>query len=50
MRRREFIARLAATVAWPSAVCAQQHKVWRVGWLDAGSAPRGDNFEASDKG
>ena len=50
MRRREFIARLAATVAWPSAVCAQQHKVWRVGWLDAGSAPRGDNFEAFRQG
>lgn len=49
MRRREFIARLAATVSWPSAARAQQHKVWRVGWLDAGSAPR-DNFEAFRQG
>lgn len=50
MRRREFIARLAATFAWLSAARAQQHKVWRVGWLDAGSAPRGDNFEAFRQG
>jgi len=41
---------MAATVAWPSAARAQQHKVWRVGWLDAGSAPRGDNFEAFRQG
>jgi len=50
MRRREFVARLAATVTWPSATRAQQHKVRRVGWLDAGSAPRGGNFEAFRQG
>jgi putative tryptophan/tyrosine transport system substrate-binding protein len=50
MRRREFIARLAATVASPSAGRAQQNKVWRVGWLDAGSTPRGDNLEVFRQG
>jgi len=50
MRRREFVARLAATATWPSATRAQQHKVRRVGWLDAGSAPRGGNLEAFRQG
>jgi len=50
MRRREFVARLAATVTWPSAIRAQQHKVRRVGWLDAGSAPRGGNLETFRQG
>src|SRR5262245_22006769 len=50
MRRREFIARLVAMVAWPSTARAQQHKVRRVGWMDPGSAPRGGNFEAFRQG
>ena len=50
MKRREFIARLAAAVAWPSAARPQQRKLWRVGWLDAGSAPRADNLESFRQG
>src|SRR5262245_20761447 len=50
MKRREFIARLAAAVAWPSAARSQQRKLWRVGWLDAGSGPRADNLESFRQG
>jgi ABC-type uncharacterized transport system substrate-binding protein len=50
VRRREFIALIGGTAAVPHATLAQvpdraRRKVWRVGWLDAGSAGRGENLE-----
>jgi len=38
MRRREFIAALGGTVAWPLVARAQQTKPKRLGWLVNGSA------------
>src|SRR5215831_11032309 len=46
MTRRQFIGLLAAAVAArPAPVGAQQPRVWRVGWLDAGSSAAGENLE-----
>jgi putative ABC transport system substrate-binding protein len=40
MRRREFIAGLGGTVAWPLVAQAQQpDRVWRVGYLSSTEAP-----------
>ena len=36
MKRRDFIGGICATMAFPFAVGAQQHKVWRIGFLGSG--------------
>ena len=52
MRRREFIAVLGATAAWPLAARAQQlNKVWRIGMLETVAAPlKAAEFEAFRSG
>ena len=39
MRRREFIALIGVSAAWPLAVGAQQGKVHRIGILRVGPLP-----------
>jgi putative ABC transport system substrate-binding protein len=36
VKRREFIAGLGVTAAWPLMARAQQNKVWRIGYLHPG--------------
>jgi len=46
VRRREFIVLLGSSaIVGPATPRAQQPRVWRVGWLDAGSSAQRDNLE-----
>src|SRR5215831_8546350 len=46
VRRREFIVLLGGSaIVGPATPRAQQPRVWRVGWLDAGSSARRENLE-----
>ena len=46
MRRRKFIVLLGSSaIFWPATTLAQQPRVWRIGWLDAGSSARSEYLE-----